>query len=317
MGHRLLGSVLVGMLFSVSSLADFTEKGDSGITGPSYDEIWGQMETLESLYPQLVRSVTYGTSVKGKPLRLLYMSKYRNQRQHPAVVITGSTHGNEYLNIEDRLPEAFLKLATEQSAVETFLNIGGVIVLVPILNPDGYDARERENANGVDLNRDWDVPPVGFKGFSEVESRSLARQLETWHEGSTLLDYRVTVDYHCCIGALLYPWSYTDHSIPTADLQAHGVINKLAKEKLNVSAGTTSNILGYHALGTTKDYYFSRYGARAFTYEGHYKKESKYLDQHVSWWESIFTVLVSEMAEPFLNIAPRKHQQALPQLGHL
>ena len=99
----------------------------------------------------------------------------------PALLMSGSTHGDEYLNIEDRLPEELLKLSLNKSTVSDFLNRGGVFIFIPILNPDGYDHRNRENSHGVDLNRDWDVPPAGFKGFHEVETNDLARKLsELW-----------------------------------------------------------------------------------------------------------------------------------------
>ena len=65
------------------------------------------------------------------------------------------------------------------------------LAFIPDLNPDGAAAGTRENANGVDLNRNWDagwrpdaygpsglVPGAGgTRPFSEPETRALARYL--------------------------------------------------------------------------------------------------------------------------------------------
>ncbi|MCY4110488.1 MAG: M14 family metallopeptidase [Chloroflexi bacterium] len=65
------------------------------------------------------------------------------------------------------------------------------LALIPDLNPDGAVAGTRENANGVDLNRNWDsnwqpdsygpsglvVGGGGARPFSEPETRALARYL--------------------------------------------------------------------------------------------------------------------------------------------
>jgi hypothetical protein len=263
---------------------------DSGIFGPDYKKILSQMQGWRDSYPEITQLLDYGKSVQGRPLRMMIVGKPGWQLdawfERPALIITGSTHGNEYLNIEDRLPAEILKLSATRSAVQEYIEAGGVYLFVPILNPDGYDNRARENANGVDLNRDWDVDVAQFKGFKQIETRALATKLGSLRE-TMGLQYRASVDYHCCVGAVLYPWSYTSNPLPGTDLQAHLSLAKLAKELLNIDYGTTGEILGYYPVGTTKDYYYSEYGTAAFTYEGRYGSENQYLGKHVEWWEKI------------------------------
>src|SRR5690606_4664290 len=115
-----------------------------------------------------------------RPLQLMLVkSSGTTGFTRTAVVMTGAIHGNEYLNIEDRLPEELIARARSGSgSVASFLSAGGVLVFVPIVNPDGYESRSRYNAKGVDLNRDWDVPSVGHTGFKQVESAALSNALE-------------------------------------------------------------------------------------------------------------------------------------------
>lgn len=307
------------LFFIVSPLVasqEYTEWSDSGIQGPKYSVILDQFEMLAQKYAGISRWIEYGKTVKGRSLRLLAVFKQNAQKtdKRPTLVMSGSTHGNEYLNLEDRIPEELLKLSSENTSIARFLNSGGAFVFIPILNPDGYDARTRENSNGVDLNRDFDVAPANFTGFKEVESRLLSIQLDALTKAPYNFDYKVTVDYHCCIGAILYPWSYTANPIPESSMTKHVEIAEVADKNLKIEHGTTSQILGYYALGTTKDYYYSKYGATAFTFEGRFGEENKNLTKHVSWWREMVEMmdgtshlallsLKSKRRHPFLKIA--------------
>lgn len=268
-------------------LADSYLRSDSGITGPKYSEILNQFSRLQSQYSDHATLIEYGKSVQGRPLKMLLVTRKDSfDTEKPAMLMTGSTHGNEYLNIEDRLPAELLKKSLFAGPVSEYLERGGTFIFVPIINPDGYEARRRKNANGVDLNRDFDAAPAGYKAFKEEETRLLSIALETLRE-QLLLKYVATVDYHCCVGAILHPWGYKKEKIPAPDLQSHLAYGEIAKRHLNIEVGTTGDILGYYPLGTSRDYYYDRYHALAFTYEGRYAVENTYLKKHVAWWEEM------------------------------
>jgi len=276
------------VLLSVSTFAQETEDSDSGIQGPKYSEILETMEKWQSNYPSITKLEQYGTSVKGKPLKMLIVGKNQKKqnRLRPTLVMSGSTHGNEYLNIEDRLPEILLNDSKSKGPVKNFIENDGVFIFIPILNPDGYDARKRENANGEDLNRDWDVKAANFKGFKEAETKTLASKINSL-KSDLGLKLEVTVDYHCCIGAILYPWSYTSKPVPAHDLTSLKAMGNMADNVLDIESGTTGQILGYYPTGTSKDYYYESHGALAFNYEGRYGKEDKLIDEHVTWWREM------------------------------
>jgi len=280
------------LIWNVCSFADSLEsRGDSGIYGPDYEEILSDLERLEAEHPKYASLFDYGTSVDGRTLRMLIVAKKGALGSNrPTVQITGSIHGNEYLSIADRLPEAFLSnVKHKRGPIFEFINQGGVVLFVPIVNPDGYERRSRYNSKGKDLNRDWDVDISGKKGFTQPETATLSQALID-QKKKLSLDLKVTVDYHCCAGALLYPWAYTSKPMASGDLSYHREYAKHAKG-LNIRYGTVGNILGYLANGTTMDYYYESHNALAYTYEGRKRKEKKLFPQHVTWWETALSVL--------------------------
>jgi succinylglutamate desuccinylase len=301
---KALLSILAFITLSHIAMADVIWS-DSGVRGPKYSEILTQLENLKKSYPDLVTVVDYGKSVRGRVLRMVtVMKKTTVNFERPTLLMSGSTHGNEYLNIEDRLPAEMLKKSNKTGAVGQFLDQGGAFVFIPILNPDGYESHSRENAHGVDLNRDWDVPPAGFKGFKEKETRELADQLEKLRKEQHL-KFEITVDYHCCIGALLHPWSFKDGPLVSQEqINRFKEVGAMVTRHLDVNVGTTGQILGYHPSGTTKDYYFQKYQALSFTYEGKHQTEPAQFAQHVAWWEEMIKMINGSLTQPFVSAWP-------------
>lgn len=111
---------------------------------------------------------TIGTSVEGRPIRLLSFGEGPE-----TVLILATIHGNEaagtplVLELARRLPD------------EPALLAGRRVLIVPEANPDGRAGNRRTNARGVDLNRNF--PADNFAGserhgeepLSQPESRAL------------------------------------------------------------------------------------------------------------------------------------------------
>jgi succinylglutamate desuccinylase len=270
---------------------------DSGIRGPAYATILETHANLVNHYPGWASTFDYGRTAEGRTLRAVRIQNPSTPEgeNRPGVIISGSIHGNEYINIEDRLAGWFLANKTSSPGVMRYLNAGGVIYVIPILNPDGYEGRNRGNSNGVDLNRDFDLIPAREPNFKEAETSSLRDFLER-ELAENQVDLRVTVDYHCCDGSLLFPWSYTMNDLPGDILAGHNEIARLMNEIIgeDYRFGSTGQVLGYNPRGTSKDYFFAKYGALAFTFEGAYRQEDKNFDKHTLWWDHILAGLVAE-----------------------
>jgi hypothetical protein len=122
-----------------------------------YDQVVAHMKELARTYPAIsiqlegpasqdyqIWSLNLGTP--GKPLYFLY----------------AAAHGSEWepgyglMTLAQRLAEGELRDVVDLDRVR--------IKIIPVLNPWGYDQRRRQNAQGVDLNRQGDYQWQRFQG---------------------------------------------------------------------------------------------------------------------------------------------------------
>ena len=159
---------------------------------------------------------TYGESVEGRPLRFAFVPG----RDSRVLVLTAGLHGLEVIGPAVAL--SFLERVTHTTPDWS-------VAVVPVCNPDGYTrcwesggnasyAAMRQNARGVDLNRNFPLPKgarpsrwpyagsgrpgaVAYRGpspLSEPESRHLADVL-------TRLRPHAALSLHSFGGVLIHP----------------------------------------------------------------------------------------------------------------
>jgi murein peptide amidase A len=139
------------------------------------------------------RPIPLGRSERGRPIVAYHVGSMTG----PPVLVVGCIHGNECAGIP---------VADALENVHTSVNLW----IVPNLNPDGYAAGTRQNARGVDLNRNWsydwpggghpwDTYYPGPRPFSERESRIARKLILRVHP-------RVTIWYHQHMD-LVWAWS--------------------------------------------------------------------------------------------------------------
>jgi protein MpaA len=110
-----------------------------------------------------------GNSSEGRPIRAIVVG---NPNASVRVLVVGCIHGNEQAGI------AITRLLARVAPPTRI-----ALWIVPVLNPDGVAANTRQNARGVDLNRNFprrwsDLEGVydsGPKALSEPESRAAER----------------------------------------------------------------------------------------------------------------------------------------------
>lgn len=89
--------------------------------------------------------VTLGTSVQGRPIEV-YVRRLRSKN---AIIIFGGFHGDEPKSI------SVARRLVEVLGNGPRVNRGVRWVVIPVVNPDGYEGRKRRNANQVDINRNF------------------------------------------------------------------------------------------------------------------------------------------------------------------
>ncbi|HOX39722.1 MAG TPA: M14 family metallopeptidase [Candidatus Brocadiia bacterium] len=174
---RLSGSALVVILFMIIGgrfPAGTSAAGEANPLAPypTLDGMFAEITQAAKDNPGNVELITYGKSVKNRPLYCLRIHR-GDGKKRPAALIGGNIHGDEWIanrvamGIAKRLIEGCGKAERETK----FLEMTDVFI-APCLNPDGYAAfwksggrasakASRTNANGVDLNRNFPEPSGG------------------------------------------------------------------------------------------------------------------------------------------------------------
>ncbi|XP_056851790.1 carboxypeptidase SOL1 isoform X5 [Raphanus sativus] len=165
-------------------------------------------QDLQIIQGFLERAFSIGKSVNGFPLWVIEISDRPGEVEaEPAFKYIGNVHGDEpvgrelLMRLANWICDNYGKDPLAKLIVE---NVH--LHILPSLNPDGFSVRKRNNANNVDLNRDF---PDQF--FPINEDLSL-RQPETTAIMTWLREIRFTASATLHGGALVanFPWDGTD-----------------------------------------------------------------------------------------------------------
>lgn len=125
----------------------------------THTELWSALDPLVRRAP--FRVATFGQSIQGRDLRTITFGNGPT-----TVLLWSQMHGDEStatMSLADLL--AWMG-STSRDALRDLLASRLTVVMVPMLNPDGAELFQRENAIGIDVNRD-------ARRLSTPEARSL------------------------------------------------------------------------------------------------------------------------------------------------
>lgn len=134
---------------------------------------------------KIYHQTSWAKTSQGTPIELYKKSHtWRHGSERPLLFV-GGVHGDEPEGV--RLAEEFLRWLQHEET----LNSEQIRpwILIPCLNPDGYEKNQRTNGNGVDLNRnfpcrDWSPEAKGPRYYpgpspgSEKEVQALVKLIE-------------------------------------------------------------------------------------------------------------------------------------------
>jgi hypothetical protein len=265
---------------------------EAGITRPKFSVIHKDLVNLEKKYASRIELITFGQSAGGKPLLAMKIAAPDRipDKSKKAVIITESIHGNEYLHITDRLVRDFARKSGESTPLGKFIKDGGVVYLIPVYNPDGFIAGVRENANSFDLNRDFARPSLADQDPTQPETKAFLRLINSEQKKENF-SLELFMEYHCCIGGLIHPWTYSDKEPSKKEMKFLKEIGQITKKIFDYPYGNAWDIVNYNAPGTSIDFIQESFMRRAFSFEGKYAEEDKNYHRHALLYDEILPLL--------------------------
>ncbi|MEI6043460.1 MAG: M14 family zinc carboxypeptidase [Chloroflexota bacterium] len=227
-----------------------------------------------------------GNSVQGRPI-----VAYRFGQGPTHIAFIGGIHQGSESNATDLIFKAIAYYTDKPNEIPT----GLTVYFIPNFNPDGRELKQRTNARGVDLNRNWptqdwkqdtyDVEGLvkgggGPKPFSEPETDALWKYIQS-------NDIISAIIYHSKGGNVI-------DSLPTAAGQRYAT--NLARTLAYVTGYTYLDIWGYYDIsGETTDFLNSK-GIYSLTVELY-----SYTD--MDWNQNLrgFSAVISFFTPRFFN----------------
>jgi len=135
------------------------------------------LEYYAAAYPSICSLSVIGQTVQGRDMMVLKISDNveTHEAGEPQFKYVGNIHGDEVVSRELLLRFAHYLLSGYENGVEEIRQLisSTEIFILPTINPDGYHAVQRENANHVDLNRNFPDPIYGIYQMPEPETRAI------------------------------------------------------------------------------------------------------------------------------------------------
>ena len=216
------------------------------LTSRYYEDWLMQLDGHYELQTEII-----GHSRKGQPISIA-----RTRHRPEAVVLLGRQHPTE-------IPGAlamreFVDVVTGNSGLARAFRKRYMLVIVPLINPDGVAlGHARHNAGMTDLNRDWGP-------FTQPETQAVAALLDSLGESG--IRPRLVLDFHATkmTDTMIF---YTQ--VPEDEASPKG----FASDWLGSVDDRIEDFEFTHdprppsELDNAKNYFFSRYGIPAITYE--------------------------------------------------
>ncbi len=174
----------------------------------SLPEMLTYLQALSLAAPDLAQYKVLGKSEQGRDVGIVTLNA-TCQPSPPAIFFNGAHHGDEDVSAEAvlSLPDYLLRKSTTDASVRVLLRTYAFTIL-PVVNPDGFVAGTRENANGNDINRDYASPGSSELLSFKTKEGQIIRDLQD------AMGFVGAVAFHSGTQEVLWPWGYTGTGTP-------------------------------------------------------------------------------------------------------
>lgn len=227
-------------------------------------------EELDFLMKVAVRSAriavdVIGESVEGRPLHLIRIGDPKapaTSRKSPTLLLISTQHGNEPASRETMLI-TLRDLAFTNDPVLVEQMRDRQILIVPTANPDGRHANTRENAAGVDTNRD-------HIGLTQPETQAIHAAVRDW-------DPDVVVDHHeyyklvvpTATEDVLYMWPRNLNVDPVIRGLSRSLCEGYVAQGARHAGYTADEFAGTNSFGRNTTHHYTGTGYNNYTGTGY------------------------------------------------
>ncbi|MBI2606050.1 MAG: succinylglutamate desuccinylase/aspartoacylase family protein [Deltaproteobacteria bacterium] len=246
-------------------------RDDDTAAYPSPEAVAKRLQDLHAAYPSITKLMNLGKSALGRELLIMKISDNPEvDEPEPEVKYISSMHGDEITGRElmMSLIEDLVKGYGKDERIAELVD-NTEIFIMPSMNPDGSFARQRANANGADLNRD-------FPDFSTDDNQNTPenRQPETQAlmRFQAARHFALSANFHGGAEVVNYPWDTTPELHPQ-DALVKGLSLAYAskvpymRDSSEFPGGITNGYAWYEVNGGMQDWSSFWYGDLQVTIE--------------------------------------------------
>lgn len=256
---------------SKSALADY----------PSHAQITAKLQAAVAKRPDIMKLFSIGKSVKGKELWVVKISDNVNADEvEPEFKYISSMHGDEITGRELTtflVEEIAQKYGSDQELTELVNNTE--IYILPSMNPDGSERKQRGNANGIDLNRNF--PDISNPNSNSTAGRQIENQFVMQFQASR--KFSLSANFHGGTIVVNYPWDskYERHPLDAFVKEislGYAELNPEMRSSTEFPGGITNGADWYVVKGGMQDWSYFWYNDLQVTVELSHAKWPNYSD---------------------------------------
>jgi hypothetical protein len=222
------------------------------------DQMLAYLRSVAVAAPSVATYNAIGISKRGRELGTLTINATCLPHA-PAVFFNGAHHGDEGSSAEATLAlaDTLLRRSATDASVRDLLQTYSFTIM-PVVNPDGFAANTRVNADGEDINRDYPYPGRSENDSFKTREASLVKYLQESQE------FVGAIAFHSGSEEVLWPWCYIGTG--TADEAFFLAAGKKAAAAMGVSVFQQSYD-DYPTQGEYIDYAYAKSRTLAATFE--------------------------------------------------